>query len=127
MVEGLLDSAIVIDVIRDYQPALDWFSAIDIEVGVSKFVWLEVVHGAQSKQRQRSVIQLLLSFSLVPIDMTDVDWALARLTATVLANSGIDPMDALIAATSHRLQLPLYTRNLKHMRPLLGDLAQQPY
>lgn len=25
------------------------------------------------------------------------------------------------------LQLPLYTHNLKHFAPLLGDLARQPY
>jgi hypothetical protein len=32
-----------------------------------------------------------------------------------------------IAAPSYRLQVPLYTRSLKHFAPLLGRLAQQPY
>jgi hypothetical protein len=31
------------------------------------------------------------------------------------------------SAPSYRLQLPLYTRNLKHFAPLLGKLAQEPY
>ena len=36
-------------------------------------------------------------------------------------------VDLLIAAPSQRLQLPLYTHNLKHLSPLLGTLAQKPY
>jgi hypothetical protein len=31
------------------------------------------------------------------------------------------------SAPSYRLQLPLYTRNLKHFAPLLGKLAREPY
>ena len=42
-------------------------------------------------------------------------------------NYNIDPFDCLIAATSYRLQTPLYTRNLKHFRPLLRSLTQRPY
>jgi len=35
--------------------------------------------------------------------------------------------DCLIAAVAYRLQLPLYTHNLKDMTPLLGNLAVKPY
>lgn len=50
--------------------------------------------------------------------------------ATALIDSNIvnvDAFDCLVAALSFRLQLPLYTRNLKYFAPLLGHLAQQPY
>jgi predicted nucleic acid-binding protein len=40
---------------------------------------------------------------------------------------GVGMMDCLIASVSYRLQLPLYTHNLKHFAPLLNDLAQKPY
>ena len=41
---------------------------------------------------------------------------------------GVGINDSLIAAVSYRLQVPLYTHNLKHMRVLLGDtLPQKPY
>ena len=40
---------------------------------------------------------------------------------------GVGVLDCLIAAPAFRLQLPLYTHNLKHFTPLLGDLAQKPY
>jgi hypothetical protein len=36
-------------------------------------------------------------------------------------------IDCLIAAPSHRLNVPLYTMNLKHFTPLLGALAVRPY
>lgn len=36
-------------------------------------------------------------------------------------------MDCLIAASAHRLQLPLYTANRKHFDPLLSGLVRQPY
>lgn len=42
-------------------------------------------------------------------------------------SQNVDMMDCLIAASVHRLGLPLYTRNLKHFLPLIGDLACKPY
>ena len=57
--------------------------------------------------------------------MEDLNWAMQQLRQYRLShNVGI--LDCLIAAPAHRLQIPLYTRNLKHLEPLLGTLAQQP-
>lgn len=36
-------------------------------------------------------------------------------------------VDSSIASVHPRLQLPLYTRNIKHFLPLISELAQQPY
>lgn len=127
MVDVLLDTSIVVDLLRSYQPAQDWAAHQQLVVGVTKFVWLEVVQGASNKTDQERAIKLLNSFDLVPIEVEDVDWALRTLTAVTLANNRIDVVDALVAAPSHRLQLPLLTRNLKHMTVLLDSLAQAPY
>jgi predicted nucleic acid-binding protein len=35
--------------------------------------------------------------------------------------------DCLIASVAYRLQLPLYTHNLKDMMPMIGQLAVKPY
>jgi len=35
--------------------------------------------------------------------------------------------DCLIAAVAYRLQVSLYTHNVKDMTPLVGKLAIQPY
>ncbi len=48
-------------------------------------------------------------------------------TARLHLSHGLDSMDCLIASANHRLGIPLYTCNLKHFTPLLGDLAHKPY
>ena len=126
MVDGLLDTSIVVDVLRNYQPSAQWFNSVVLQLGVTKFVWLEVIQGAGSKTKQKQAIKLLNSFILVPIELKDIDWALTKLTQEILANRGL-MKDALIASTSHRLQVPLYTHNIKHMKSLIGALAQKPY
>lgn len=39
----------------------------------------------------------------------------------------VDALDCLIASVHPRLNMPLYTRNLKHFAPILGSLARLPY
>jgi predicted nucleic acid-binding protein len=56
----------------------------------------------------------------------DMQWAMKQLTTFYLSHN-VGMMDCLIAAPSYRLNLPLYTRNLKHISPLLDTLAHQPY
>ena len=56
----------------------------------------------------------------------DVDWAIRQLLRFHLSHD-LEAMDCLIAAVSYRLGVPLYTRDLKHFTPLLGDLARLPY
>jgi predicted nucleic acid-binding protein len=127
VVDGLLDTSIVVDILRNYPPYQQWFSSVSLQLGVTKFVWMEVLQGAVSKNKQQQAIQVLNKFVLIPIEVSDIDWALTHLTQNILATSGLDMKDALIASTSARLQVPLYTHNLKHMHSLLGNLAQKPY
>lgn len=56
----------------------------------------------------------------------DSEWAIRQLLRLHLSH-GLDSMDCLIASANHRLGIPLYTCNLKHFTPLLGDLAHKPY
>ncbi len=128
MVDGLLDTAIIIvDLLRDYEPALAWSSDSGLRVGLTQFVWLEVIQGAQSNAAQRKATRVLKGFPLVQFTAEDVTWALRELTRVVPSHNGVGALDALIAATAARLQIPLYTRNLKHIQPLLGHLAHKPY
>ncbi len=128
MVDILLDSSIIIDLLRNFEPAAIWLSSEKTpNIGITKFVWLEAVFGADSTRELDRTTTLLKNFEIIPISVADVDWALRRLTKLTLAHNSIDPMDALIASTSYRLSIPLCTRNLKHLRPLLGSLAISPY
>lgn len=123
---GLVDTAIVIDLIRGFPDAHEWLVDTEETFGVSDYVWLEVIQGATNKQKQKAAIDILSDFQLVETTSEDTRWAVEALISARLSHN-VDPFDCLIAATSHRLQIPLYTRNLKHFTPLIGELARQPY
>jgi len=126
VVSALLDTSIIIDLIRGYPDAYKWLQSSDKKFGVTRFVWLEVVQGAPNKQKQKAAITLLSDFELISTTEADVKWALESLMKVNLRHN-VDAMDCLIAAPAQRLQKRLFTRNLKHFKPLLGELAVSPY
>ena len=126
MADALLDTSILIDALRDYPPAAQWFEENTVPVGITWFVWLEVIAGCRNKQQQHHAITFLNDFELVAIEDADAQWATKKLIELHL-KSNVDMIDCLIAAPSHRLQIPTYTRNLKHFTPLLDALAVLPY
>jgi predicted nucleic acid-binding protein len=122
---ALLDAAILVDLLRSHPPA--WHSANPTPVlGITPVAWLEVIDGARNKTNRNHALKFLSQFDMVYLTQVDQDWAMQQFARYRLSH-GIDVPDALIAAPSHRLQLPLYTRNLKHYTPLLDNLAQEPY
>lgn len=126
MIDATLDTAIVIDILRGYPSATSWLQQKKHVLGVTRYVWLEVLEGCDNKREQAHAIRILNRFDTVPIENVDVENAVDMFLKHYLrSNTGM--LDCLIAAPSYRLQIPLYTRNLKHFRPLLGSLAVAPY
>lgn len=125
MVSCLLDTSILVDLLRLYQPARQWV-ATQAKPGIVTVAALELIEGAENNGALRPVLKLLKDFETVPMDNLDLEWAKDNLTKFHLSHN-VDAMDCLIAATSHRLQIPFYTRNMKHFVPLLGVLARKPY
>lgn len=126
MVNAMVDSSIIIDLLRKYPNANRWLAQQNDILGVNLYVWLEVIEGAQNKIDQQRAVKLLNSFDLVDIHAQDVNWAMAQLTRVNLSHN-VDSFDCLIAASAQRHNILLYTRNIKHFRPLLGELAKVPY
>lgn len=126
MVETLVDTSVVVDIFRAYPSAIGWLDTQTEILGVTRFVWQEVIEGCPNKRKQQTAIRILERFELIPVSNEDIEWATNTLIAYHLKGN-IDSFDCLIAATAHRLQIPLYTRNLKHFMPILGNLAQKPY
>lgn len=125
MVTGLVDTDILIDSLRQYPPAHAWLSK-QIGLGVVSVSWIELLQGTTNKIGQRKAFELLRKFERIDPEPQDYDWAIQALSSFHLSHN-LMGFDALIAATSHRLQVPLYTRNVKHFTPLLGSLVQKPY
>lgn len=125
MVAGLLDTSVIIDLLRDYTPARDWLSGQG-KLGITPIVWLEIIQGADDKAAMQSAIRLLKAFEPVEMLPSDHHWAIEQAIRYTLSHN-VGVFDCLIAAASYRLQVPLYSGNIKHFSPLLGNLVQKPY
>jgi predicted nucleic acid-binding protein len=119
MVSALLDTTVVIDILRGYVPAITWMQAQgEITLGVSSIVGMEIIAGAPDKSAQQKALKLLQQFELIYLTQADQAWAISQQPIYKLSHgTGIN--DCLIAFISHRLRLPLYTSNLKHLAPLM--------
>jgi len=121
----LVDTDVIVDLLRGYAPAQIWIAS-QHNPGISRSARLEIIEGALNKIFQKQAINLVNEFESVEMTLSDFAWAEQQLARLRLSHN-VGAFDCLIAAPAHRLQLPLYTRNLKHFTPLLGNLAQQPY
>lgn len=125
--EAILDTSCIIDLWRGYAPAVAWFRAHpNARYGATPVVWLEVLSGAKDKLEQNRLQKLLRLFETVHLTADDQEWAVNNLVRYRLSHA-VDEFDCLIAAPAARMNLTLYTRNLKHFTLMLGPLAQQPY
>lgn len=125
MVTGLLDTAIVVDLLRAYPPAASWLGG-QSRLGITPIVWLEILEGSTNAQAQTQAVALLRRFEKTETVPSDFDWAIEQ-TLRFRLSHNVGMMDALIASAAYRLRVPLFTRNLKHFQPMLGPLVQKPY
>jgi predicted nucleic acid-binding protein len=126
MPEVLLDSDILIDHLRGYEPARQYlkrFEAGEMQGYLSIITVAELAAGQMRQaQEEEKVQQLLALFTPIALDF-DLAWRageIRRQYHTRLA-------DALIAATALSRYLPLSTRNLQHFTPIEGLRVEKPY
>ena len=122
---GVIDTTIFVDIIRKYTPAIDW-SRNHLHCLTTPFTVMELLQGARNASNQQIALKVLREFGRVyPVPM-DLDWAEQQFIKYHLSHN-VRMYDCLIASICFRLQIPLYTHNPKHMKPILGDLAVKPY
>jgi len=120
-----VDTSIIVDLLRGYTPAKIWADEGHFG-GLSRIVWFEVVQGTQSKAEQKIALDTMQRFELFEVTHDDLITG-ANLLMNWRPKLRIDAFDCILCATVLRLQLPFYTRNLKHFSPILGGLAIAPY
>jgi predicted nucleic acid-binding protein len=125
MIDAILDTTVVLHLFRKYQSALNWFNNQQY-YGVAVNVWLEVMEGANNKANQAQCKAILSQFETVYLTPSDQQWAMQQIKRFQFSHH-IGMNDCLIASVAYRLQVPLYTHNLKDMTPMLGKLAVVPY
>ena len=124
----LLDSDVMIDLLRHYSPAIDWFDTLDDEeeIMLSGYVVMELIQGCRSKTEQASVQRELAVYGTVWPSSVDCDEAL-RIFVEYHLSHGAGLLDVLIGQTAVALKVPLYTFNQKHYQFIPGLQTVQPY
>ncbi len=123
--DAVVDTTVVIHLLRRYRPALAWFNNNQV-YGVTSTTWLEVMEGTTGKAHQVQAKGILAQFEMLYLTAADQQWAMEQLERFQFSHH-IGMNDCLIASVAYRLRIPLYTHNIKDMAPLLGELAVKPY
>lgn len=124
----LLDSDVLIDLLRKYPPAMAWFDALpaEEELAVSGYVVMELIQGCRNKAEQDRVQRELATYGVVWLSEAECDRALEVFARFRLShNAGL--LDVLIGQTAVALDEPLHTFNQKHYRFIPGIQTVQAY
>jgi len=124
----LLDTDVMIDLLRQYPPAMRWFDALDDEEDLllPGYVVMELIQGCRNKVEQEKVRHELATYGTVWPAPGDCDEALDIFTEYHLShNAGL--LDVLIGQIAVALRVPLYTFNQKHYCFIPGLQTVQPY
>ncbi len=122
----LLDSDIMVDVLRRYAPAITWLNSLSDQVAVPGYVAMELYQGCRDKSEQERVQRVLRDFVILWLLPDACDQALSTFADAALShNLGI--LDALIGQLAVSLSLPLHTFNEKHYAVIPNLKTVQPY
>jgi predicted nucleic acid-binding protein len=115
----LLDTNILIDVLRGQDPALRWLER-QPRVAISVITWIEVLAGCRDGEAER-IDSWLESFPRLALDQ-----AIARETVQLRQRHGLKVPDAIILATATCHGLTLVTCNSRDFPLSLGGVLH-PY
>jgi predicted nucleic acid-binding protein len=123
----LLDTDVMIDILRGYPPALAWLRTLDDEViALPGFVLMELIQGCGTKKEQQSLAAELDAYKILWPNPSDCDDAVKLFTGYRLSHN-IGIIDVLIGQLALSFDLPLHTFNKKHYEPIPQMTTVQPY
>jgi predicted nucleic acid-binding protein len=123
----LLDTDVMIDVLRRYPPAIAWLESLgEEELALPGFVVMELLQGCRNKVEQERVKSTLQPYGVRWPSADTCNEALTTFADTHLSH-GLGLLDALIGQTAVALGVALYTFNQKHYAAIPGLQTRQPY
>ncbi|MBI5669959.1 MAG: PIN domain-containing protein [Chloroflexi bacterium] len=126
VINGIVDTSIIVDDLRGYEPSKAWFKAQATQVlAITPVVWLET-EGASNKLERDRAIRFLHRFHMEHPLPIDNEWAMEHFAEYFLSHSVQFP-DVMIASVAVRLNIPLYTQNTRHFAPLSDIDERRPY
>jgi predicted nucleic acid-binding protein len=120
----LLDTSVLIDVLRGSDAATQWLVSLEEVPSCSELTRAEVLRGVRSAERSRTE-RLLSSLRWVPVDEPVSRWAGELGRQYRRSHPGLSIVDFVIAATTQLLEADLATANIRHY-PMFAGLAP-PY
>lgn len=127
MTMRLLDTDIMIDVLRSYPPAIEWLSSVGNEsIALPGFVVMELIQGCSGKSEQN---RLLISIADLEIMWPEAETRKRALEtfAEYRLGHGIGIIDTLIGQMAADEGIPLHTFNIRHYRIIPGLEIISPY
>ncbi len=125
-VSGIIDTTILIHLFRGNKDATTWIETQN-NLGVTSVSRLEFIYGARGKSALAAVLKLLNAFTTVSLTEFDQVWAEQQLIKYRL-RVGVEINDTLIASVCYRLQVPIFTQNVKDMQKILSStLVRRPF
>ncbi len=124
----LLDSDVMIDLLRGYPPAVAWFDGLpeEEEIILPGFVVMELMQGCRNRDELERLQRAVSPYGIFWPKPADCDRALKSFAQYHLSqNAGL--LDVLIAHTALALDIPLHTFNQKHYQFVADLQTVQPY
>ncbi|MEQ8192392.1 MAG: type II toxin-antitoxin system VapC family toxin [Candidatus Eremiobacterota bacterium] len=123
----IVDTDIMIDILRQYPNSLNWLATIDEEdIALPGFVVFELLMGCRNKQEQDIIEKKISNYRILWPSEEICDLALNIFYSYYLSHN-ISVFDALIGYIAVELNLPLYTFNEKHYSVISVLKTIRPY
>ena len=123
----LLDTDIMIDILRDYLPAVQWMQSLgDEAVALPGFVVMELIQGCETKRELTNLRKKLAQFQVYWPEVDACNQAV-ELFAQYYLSHQLGIIDVLIGQSAASARSSLYTFNKKHYAPIPGLKTVQPY
>ena len=123
----LLDTDIMIDLLREYPPAVSWLGSLEEEdVILPGFVVMELIQGCPNKAEQTQLESALEPYGVI-WPLPEICQEASTTFSTYHLSHGLGILDALIGQIAVALGLPLHTFNQKHYQIIPELQTLQPY
>lgn len=123
----LLDTDIMVDILRDYPPAVQWMQSLgDEAIALPGFVVMELTQECQTKIELTNIRKRLAPFQVYWPEADDYNQAV-ELFAQYHLSHQMGIIDVLIGQLAVSTNGSLYTFNKKHYAPIPGLKTIQPY
>lgn len=123
----LLDTDVMVDVLRGFPPALAWLaSLVDEPIVLPGFVVMELIQGCRNRREQRKLERVLVPYTVVWPARETCDTALHVFGRFHLSHN-IGVIDALIGQLAVDLDTPLWTFNQRYYVAIPNLRTMQPY